>query len=60
MRSLPRAFAGLVVGLINLALVFAAAGDSRQVVKVISGVVWLSAGGITWVARRHLDTSVPV
>ncbi len=51
---------GLIVGLINLALAFATAGDSRQVVKIVSGVVWLAAGAITWVARRQLDESVPV
>jgi hypothetical protein len=48
---------GAVLGLGNIALAATIdAGDVRQIVKIVSGAIWLVAAAVSFHSRRQLDT----
>jgi len=50
---------GVVLGSLNLVLAVVAASEPGMIVKLIAGVIWLAAGGISLWSRRILDEPRP-
>lgn len=46
---------GLVLGALNLVIALVASSEPGMIVKLIAGVIWLAAGGISMWSRRILD-----
>lgn len=46
---------GLVLGTLNLVLALVASSEPGMIVKLIAGIIWLMAGGISLWCRRILD-----
>ncbi|TWT00308.1 hypothetical protein [Reyranella sp. CPCC 100927] len=50
---------GMVLGTLNLVLAAVAASEPGFIVKLIAGIIWLVAGGISLWSRRILDEPRP-
>jgi len=50
---------GLVLGALNLVIALIAASEPGVIVKLIAGIIWLAAGGISLWSRRILDQPRP-